>query len=212
MRDSLPELGWFLLPPANVGERPRTGPVDCLCLIIAGVPDMQAQPPPDATSRSWSKAPFQRPATRPAFHRASVEHDPHSSAADRRNTTPFHRREGWNPTRSPPPRSGGRIKPGASAPGESIEKASSGGAKGPANGMSLPRSGGRIEPGASAPGESREEASSGGAKEPAGGMSPPRSGGRIEPGASAPGWKQRKSKLRRSERAGWRSGPIKWRI
>ncbi len=24
-----------MLPPANVGERPRTGPVDCLFLIIA---------------------------------------------------------------------------------------------------------------------------------------------------------------------------------
>ena len=35
MRDSLPEIVWFMLPPANVGERPRTGPVDCLFLIIA---------------------------------------------------------------------------------------------------------------------------------------------------------------------------------
>ena len=36
MRDSLPEMNRLMLPPANVGERPRTGPVDCLCLIIAG--------------------------------------------------------------------------------------------------------------------------------------------------------------------------------
>lgn len=44
MRDSLPEVGWFMLPPANVGERPRTGPVDCLCLIIAGrARDMDGQ-------------------------------------------------------------------------------------------------------------------------------------------------------------------------
>ena len=34
-----------MLPPANVGERPRTGPVDCLCLIIAGRRDMEGQPP-----------------------------------------------------------------------------------------------------------------------------------------------------------------------
>lgn len=37
MRDSLPEVGWFMLPPANVGERPRTGPVDCLVSDYNGV-------------------------------------------------------------------------------------------------------------------------------------------------------------------------------